>query len=626
MIHLHKKFCIGKTVININCNYDQVFDMYGWNGKILKINLTNKTFRVKKYDLNFAKMYLGGRGFAVKLLWDSLEKGIDPLSEKNKLIFAAGPITGLPLPSAGKLVVAAKSPLTGGYGDGNIGTIAAVNLRKAGYDVIILDGKAETPCYIYINDDNVEFLDASGLWGKDTFESQDILEEKHGKNAGILLIGPAGEKMIKISTIISQKGRAGGRPGMGAVMGSKNVKAVIIKGTRDISVYDEEKLREMGLEGYKEIKNKKLYDFWISQGTMQALQWTNENSCLPTHNYQEGIFEFAENLDGYAVAKAKVERRGCPLCNMRCGNTILDSEGVKSELDYENVGMLGSNLGIGNLKEVATLNRMADELGFDTISLGSVIGFVMELSEKGMISERIEFGDFKKAKNLVMKILNREDIGKDLAEGVRYTSEKYGGKEFAMHVKGLEISAYNCHACPGMALAFGTSPIGAHHKDSWVISWEISTDRYSYSKEKVEKVIELQRIRGGMFESLTACRLPWVEVGFDLSWYPKYLSVATGETFTMYDMNKIADRIYALMRAFWIRENGEWDRYKDYPPERWFSHPLTKGNLKGQKLEKEKYDEILSMYYELRGWDENGVPKKETLEKLGLKDVIKKIF
>ncbi len=600
--------------------------MYGWNGKILRVNLKDKSSKVRKYDLNFAKTYLGGRGFAIKLLWNELEKGVDPLSEKNKLIFAAGPLTGLPLPSSGKLVVAAKSPLTGGYGDGNLGTMAAVNLRKAGYDVVILENKSETPCYIYINDDNVEILDASELWGKDTFEAQDILEKKYGKDAGILLIGPAGERMIKISTIISQKGRAGGRPGMGAVMGSKNVKAIVIKGTKEIPVYDMEKLKEMGLEGYKEIKNKKLYDFWITEGTMQALEWTNANSCLPTRNYREGVFELADNVDGKAMAKIKVERRGCPLCNMQCGNTILDTEGLKSELDYENVGMLGPNLGIGDLKQVATLNRMADELGFDTISLGNAIGFAMELSERGMISEKIEWGDFEKAKEMIIKILNREGIGKDLAEGVRYASEKYGGKEFAMHVKGLEISAYNCHACPGMALAFGTSPIGAHHKDSWVISWEISTDRFSYNRKKVEKVIELQRIRGGMFESLTACRLPWVEIGFDLGWYPKYLSVATGETFTMYDLNKIGDRIYALIRAFWIREKGEWDRKMDYPPERWFSQPLSEGELKGYHLDREKYDKMLSMYYEIRGWDENGVPKKETLESLGLKDVAKKLF
>ncbi|HDM22960.1 MAG TPA: aldehyde ferredoxin oxidoreductase, partial [Methanomicrobia archaeon] len=166
--------------------------MYGWNGKILRINLKDKSSKVRKYDLNFAKTYLGGRGFAIKLLWNELEKGVDPLSEKNKLIFAAGPLTGLPLPSSGKLVVAAKSPLTGGYGDGNLGTMAAVNLRKAGYDVVILENKSETPCYIYINDDNVEILDASELWGKDTFEAQDILEKKYGKDAGILLIGPAG--------------------------------------------------------------------------------------------------------------------------------------------------------------------------------------------------------------------------------------------------------------------------------------------------------------------------------------------------------------------------------------------------------------------------------------------------
>jgi len=192
------------------------------------------------------------------------------------------------------------------------------------------------------------------------------------------------------------------------------------------------------------------------------------------------------------------------------------------------------------------------------------------------------------------------------------------GREFAMHVKGLEVSAYDCHAAPGMALAYATSPIGAHHKDAWIISYEVSTDRFSYSKEKVEKVVFLQNVRGGLFESLTVCRLPWVELGLDLSYYLKMLKSATGMDWSLDDVSKVSQRIYALMRAYWIRERDGWERALDYPPIRWFKHPLTKGSLAGRKLDLRKYDEMLSLYYQARGWDERGVPRKDTLISLGL--------
>jgi aldehyde:ferredoxin oxidoreductase len=195
-----------------------------------------------------------------------------------------------------------------------------------------------------------------------------------------------------------------------------------------------------------------------------------------------------------------------------------------------------------------------------------------------------------------------------------------------MQVKGLEISGYNCHACPGMALSFGTSPIGAHHKDAWVIAWEISTDRFSYNKEKVEKVIELQRIRGGFFESATVCRFPWVEVNLDFNWYPDYVEAITGNRLNLEDLYKIGDRIYSLMRAYWVRENQGFNRQWDYPPDRWFEEPLPHGELKGAKLDREKYDQMLSWYYELRGWDENGVPLKKTLDALGLAEVSKELM
>ncbi len=597
--------------------------MKGYAGKNLRVNLSGGRMTKEEIPEEMMRKFLGGRGFAAKILCDEVS-GVDPLSEGNKIVFSTGPLTGLPIPSSGKMVIASKSPLTGGYGDGNIGSMAAVHLRRAGYDVLIVEGKSERPCYIAIQDEKVEILDGRDIWGKMSFEAQDSLEAKHGKNVGVLVIGPGGENIVRFATVMSQRGRAGGRPGMGAVMGSKNLKAIVVRGTGEIPVFDVERLREMGKEGYGEIKGKENYDFWIRQGTMQVFEWANENSCLPTYNFREGAFRFSKRLDGYALEGMKVDRKGCPLCNMQCGNIIKDAENRNTELDYENVGMLGPNIGMDDLRKVGVLNRMADEYGLDTISLGSCLGFLMEASEKRLIEGRIEWGDFDACKKAIEDTVKKRGLGEIIFEGVRKASERVGGdsRDWAMHVKGLEISAYNCHACPGMALSFGTSPIGAHHKDAWVISWEISTDRFSYSKEKVEKVIELQRLRGGLFESMTTCRLPWVEVDFGLHWYPKYLEAVRGTGITQEEISLLGDRIYTLIRSYWIRENRSWSREMDYPPSRWFEEPLNQGDLKGYTLDRARYDEMLSRYYEIRGWDEIGIPQKETLEGLGLGDVV----
>jgi aldehyde:ferredoxin oxidoreductase len=543
-------------------------------------------------------------------------------------VFAAGPLTGFALPSSGKLVVAAKSPLTGGYGDGNIGTFAAVHMRKAGYDAIIVEGKSKKPVVLLVQDRQIDFLDAKDLWGLNSFKTERMLRQVYGATAGVLTIGQAGENLVKFANIVCQEGRAGGRPGIGAVMGSKNLKAVVIVGSGELSAAYPKELKKLGAEAYRDILTKPPYAFWKRQGTMMTVEWSQENSVLPTYNYREGIFDKADAIGGFAMEKIKVSQRGCPYCNMTCGNVVKDSYGRESELDYENVAMLGSNIGLGHLRRVAALNRAADEFGLDTISLGNVLGFAMEASEKGLIKEKISWGKFKATNALIEDIAYRRGLGNMLAEGVRFTAEKIGGgsSRWAMHVKGLEITGYDCHAAPAMALAFATSPIGAHHKDAWVISWEMKVGRKRYSEEKVDKVIEFQRIRGGVFEALTMCRLPWIELGFELEWYTKFLHAATGLEINWKDLNVIADRIYALIRSFWAREFGKnWNREIDVPPARWFEEPLTKGPMKGAKLDRAKYDAMLSKYYRKRGWDERGIPTKTTLRKLGLEDVAEKL-
>ncbi len=584
------------------------------------MDLSSHKVRAEEFASDFALNFLGGRGFSVKILWDELRPGIDALSPENKLVFASGPLTGFPLPSSGKLVVASKSPLTGGYGDGNLGTWASVNLRRAGYDALVLEGKAQKPSFLLVENEKVEIMDAHGLWGLGIFETEEELVKDYGRAAGFLVIGPAGEKLVKYATVVSQKGRSGGRPGMGAVMGSKNIKAVVILGSKEIPVADAD-LKDLGKEGYKSILGKSNFEFWKRQGTMSVVEWSQENGVLPTNNFREGVFDEAENIGGFAMEMLKIANRGCPHCNMTCGNVIKDAEEKSSELDYENVAMLGSNIGIGDLKKVAVLNRLADDYGIDTISLGNVIGFVMEASEKKLIDQTFAWGDFEDAKTLIEDITLRRGIGSFLAGGVRESAERLGEDawRWAMHVKGLEISGYDCHSTPGMALSYGTSPIGGHHKDAWVISWETSFGRKSYSETKVDKVLEFQRIRGGMFEGLVTCRLPWIELGFELDWYPRFLRAATGIEMTLNDIFHIADRVYTLMRAFWVREfKAEWSSAQDYPPLRWFNEPLTKGPYKGATLDRDGYEVMLQGYYQRRGWDRRGVPTETTLKRLGL--------
>jgi aldehyde:ferredoxin oxidoreductase len=595
--------------------------MLGWTGLFLNIDLTKTKAIPEKYDGALAFNFLGGRGFAAKILWDRLKQGTDPLSSENKLVFATGPLTAIGLPNSGKLVVASKSPLTGGYGDGNTGSWAALHMRKAGYDALIIEGKAEKPVVAHIKDRTVEFLDAGDLWGLSSFEAEEPLRKTYGRTAGIVSIGQGGENQVKFATVVSQGGRSGGRPGMGAVMGSKKLKAIVIEGTGHIPLADPEGMKKLSADGYREVLSKPLYPFWKRQGTMSTVELSQENSALPTHNYKEAVFDKADDIGGFAMEKIKVSNRGCPQCNMTCGNVVKDSEGKDSELDYENVVMLGSNIGLGNLAQISTLNRMADEFGLDSISLGNVIGFAMEASEKGLIKEKIRWGDFEKIKELINDVAHRQGLGVVLAEGVRAASKTVGNgsNDWAMQIKGLEVSAYDCHLAPGMALAYGTNSIGAHHKDAWVLTWEIKIGRASYDHMKVDHLIETQLIRGGLFEALTVCRFPYNSLGFELDWYQRYLKAATGKDFSLEQLKVISERILTLIRAFWVREYAKnWGRSLDVPPMRWFTEPLTEGVIKGSMLDLDKYNDMLNAYYAKKGWDAEGVPTRSTLERLGL--------
>ncbi len=597
--------------------------MKGWTGKLIRANLTTLKAKIEKYPKDLALEFVGGRGFAIKTLWDEVPAGTDPLSPENKFIAALGPLAGLNMPNVGKTLVAGKSPLTGGYGDGNLGTNFSVHLRRSGYDFLIVEGKAKTPQYLLIEDQDISFRDADHLWGKGTFEAEAKLVKDHGRGVGTLLIGQGGEKLVKYAVVRSLLGRAGGRPGMGTIMGSKHLKAIVAKGTGMPELHDPDTFEKLSKEGYKDIKDKPATPSWKEQGTMQVWDWVqNVGYVLPTYNFQEGVYEHADKLSCEVMQELRVKTLGCPRCTIRCGHCIEDTDGQIVELDYENVALLGSNTGMRDLREVGTLNRLADDYGVDTISLGASIAFAMEASEKGLIDEKIEWGDFQKARQLTEDICHRRGkLGQLLADGTRIAAEKIGkgSMDFAMQIKGLEISGYDCHAAPGMALSFGVSQIGAHHKEAWIITWEIEHGREGYLEGKVDEVIRLQRLRGGMFENLVSCRFPWIEVGFELDWYPRYFAAATGLKWSLEDLYRVSDRCYSLIRSYWVREaGGDWSPQMDMPPARWFNEPLTKGPLAGSTLDRDGFDKLLSWYYEKRGWDDRGIPTKATLKSLGL--------
>jgi len=598
--------------------------MNGWTGQILRVNLTAKTFRVETFTEEFAHKWIGGRGFAAKILYDELKPGIDPLGPDNKFIVAVGPIAGIPAPNTGKAVVAAKSPMTGGYGDGNLGTRITEHLRKCGYDALIVEGRADRPTLLYLENDKVEFVPAGEVWGKGTYETNDWIYAKYGRGVGVLNIGQGGENMVRYAVVRSLEGRAGGRPGMGAVMGSKLLKAIVAKGTKAIPQADAEGMKKIGIEDLRKVQQLDKDSGWSIQSTTGVLAWCNEVAALPVRNFRKTHHPDAWKVDGERLNNARVATYGCPNCTMRCGITIHDDAGRESELDYENIGLLGPNLEIFDLPQVGALNYMCDDYGIDTMSGGCVMSFYADAVDHGAVPGDVKFGDAEKFKKILTAIAHREgEIGKLLAEGSLRASRAIGkGSEaYAMQVKGLEVAAYNCKFIPGMALAFGVSPIGAHHKESWVITFEIKqTSRDSYGREKAQKVIELQRIRGGLFEYIVSCRFPWIEVGWGLENYPKYFNAVSGLNWTLDDFWTVSDRVYAMIKLFWLREYPQSDRKLDYPPAVWFdpANADTDGPIAGKHLEYDKYDGLLQHYYDIRGYDRRGIPTMATLERLGL--------
>ena len=611
----------------------------GYSGKILKVNLSNEKVDVVNTENYFdVNLLIGGKGLAAYTLWKELKQGVDPLSEGNILVFATGPLTGTLCPGT-RICIAAKSPLTGLFCDSYVGGHLGAEIKMAGYDAIIICGKSEKPAYIWIQDEHIEICDANHLWGLDAFRTEEaIRKERNDRNIRVACIGPAGEKLVRFAHVNVDRYRQAGRGGLGAVMGSKKLKALAVKGTGAISIYNVKDFLEKAKEAHKAVLKNETARARKRWGTARTIVFTADQDLLPTRNFREATFEGAENLSAEILEKRFwIKHKACHSCPINCGKLGVVRSGkyagtIVEGIEYETLALIGANCGIGNYEAVAYANMLCDMLGLDTISTGNVIAFAMECYEKGILTEKeteglkLNFGNEEAAIRLIEKIAKREGLGDLLAEGVKRVSEKLDAecKRFAMQVKGLELPGYDMRASPGMALAYITADRGGCHTRAWPISYEISgkapdgTIIERYSTEKRAHIVKEQQDRNAACDTLVACWFLKTAVGNER--YVGMLNAATGMEFTVEEFLAVGERIWNLVRLFNIREGLR--KEDENLPDRAFEDPIPSGVAAGQKLERSQLEHMLREYYAIRGWDENGVPTEEKIRQLKLNSLV----
>ncbi|MHA2394485.1 MAG: aldehyde ferredoxin oxidoreductase family protein [Promethearchaeota archaeon] len=618
-------------------------------GKILRVNLTNGEISEEFPDDETLKLYLGGSGLATKYLIDETPKGIDPLSPENKLIFMTGPLTGTPSPSTGRYSVVAKSPLTNVWGEANSAGFWGRDLKRSGFDGIIFEGISPKPVYLVTEDGKAELRDASHLWGKNTSETTRIIREELGEKFNIACIGTGGENLVKYAAIMNDcdkpnYGRAAGRCGMGTVMGSKKVKAIASKGSAKIEVANP--------DDYK-AEAKKRYD-WVNQsmlkmtlevfGTATMVDLVNIKGGLPTNNWQTGVFPAADKINGTAINETILTgRKPCFACPIACGRIAEIKEGKYKSTgegpEYESLGALGTMCGVDNLEAITLAHFLCNEYGLDVISAGNTIGFAMECYEKGILTKEdtdgleFNFGNADLVVDLIAKISNREGIGDLLAEGTRKMAEKLGkdSHKFAMHVKGLELPAYDSRAAKITGLAYATANRGGCHITGYIegpaflsmpfMIVEDATvgDVLSENPEDTKVVKEFEDAFG-LFDAIGGCKFMGMVLTSE-DW-ASLIQKLLGYDFNKQDFAKMGERLYNLARVYNIREGVT--RADDTLPPRMLEEPMPDGPAKGQTV---NLDPLLDAYYEYRGWDkETGKPTKEKLKELGLEWTIKEIY
>ncbi|NVM52828.1 MAG: hypothetical protein HWN66_03930 [Candidatus Helarchaeota archaeon] len=517
------------------------------------------------------------------------------------------------------------SPATGIYGDSNIGGHIGLKLKQAGYDVLILTGKRAAPTNLIIQNKQVEFLSAGSYWGKGAVQTEHEIKDELGDTSiAVCTIGPAGENLVRCASIQSEC-RFAGRTGLGAVFGSKNLKTIAIQGDNEIPVSNPEKLFETFKKANSYIHNHELADIWQRQGTLGLVEGVNEVGILPVRNFQDSICDYASEISGNKFEEIYTDwhAHSCLYCTVACEGIANTENGMRIRPQYETAVMLGSNLDIKKISDIVELNNLCNEMGIDTISVGNIIGLLMEAFERKFISKaecngiELTWGNTQAARDLIEITIKREGIGNIIADGILNIIKKFPQcKDIALHCKGLEQSGYDTRPLLGMSLAYATADIGAHHNRAWVAYHEL---RKKYSLKELAQLVMFHQHFRPLMDCLGACRFPWIEFDIDPSIYSDFYSSSVGIETTFQQLMERSEGIYNITRAINLRRGIT--RKDDFPPSRVFTEPVPKGPFKGKVIDRTQYEKILESYYELRGWDAEGIPKKETLIRLGLEDI-----
>jgi aldehyde:ferredoxin oxidoreductase len=600
--------------------------MNGWMGRVLRIDLTNGNITTEALDPALARDYIGARGLGTKVLSDEIDPTVDALSPANKLIFAPGPFTGTYAPSGGRYNVVTKGPLTGAIAAANSGGTWGPALKYAGYDMLIIEGRASKPVYLWIKDQKVEIRDAAHVWGKAVPETSDAIRAETDSDAHIACIGPAGEKQVLFACIMNDLHRAAGRSGVGAVMGSKNLKAVAVVGTGAVTCADKERFERAVLKVRKMIQEHPVGGTGLRlYGTNVLTNVLNQTGGLPTRNFQAGHFPTADKVGGESVSAKQLQRpKGCFACVISCGRvTKVTQPKYKGEgegPEYETAWGFGPDCAIDDLDAVTKANFLCNEYGMDTISMAATVACAMELYELGAITKKdtggiaLEWGNAEAMVEMTRLTGVGEGFGKKLALGSYRLGESYGHPELSMSVKKQEIPAYDPRAVQGIGLNYATANCGAAHVRGYTISPEVLGTPMKVDKDTIEGkpdlVITFQNLTAAL-DASGACL--FTTFGIGAPELAELLSAVTGVEYSTEEFMKCGDRIWNLERVWNLRAGLS--AKDDTLPPRLTKSPLKSGASKGAVS---RLPEMLPVYYERRGWDANGVPTEARLRELGL--------
>ncbi len=586
-----------------------------YTGKWLKIDLSTGKSEIGKTDRTLLEKYIGGKGLGFALL-DKIAPNPDPFSTENPLIFVNGPFTGTKIQTSARTVLVSKSPLTGSIHDCNCGGNFGPALKRAGYDFLIITGKSEKPVYVYIYEDQIEIKDASEFWGKGIFQMNDELLETHrGKDPRIAAIGPAGENLSKIACIGVDKHRQFGRGGLGAVMGSKKLKAIVVDGNVPIEYDDEERFKKTNSQFTKDILANDGVKFRRVKGTMKCVRSGQEYEFLPTKNFQKCTFDDFEGISSETARKElNWEDTSCFNCAIRCSKWARWNGHEIEGPEYETTAFLGSGCEISDIKKVTISNEICNDLGFDTISAGVTCSFAMECFDRGLLGDwnglDLKWGNAEAQQKLLKLMAMRKGVGSIFSDGTRIAAQKIGkgSEEFAINVFGMEISGVNPLGSLTMGVSLSISDFASHTR-LWCTEAEMGPD---FRIEDIPQTVVDGQDEINTRNSLTIC--DFVPLGLDRM--APLLNAATGLDFTEDSLKKIGRRITHLARRYNLRNGRTYE--DDIIPERFFKEESQSGFMKGRVLDKDFFKGLIRKVYEIRGWDEKGEPTEETIKEYGL--------